>query len=186
LTNTLQRNASQSTKTPLWQRSDNRFFWNRYLQSSLINFRNQSDANAEVDAYILPIIFGFLHVQHTFANHKALTVALISRRSRFRVGTRFFSRGVDANGNVSNFNETEQMLLIPSTAGQKWMSYVQTRGSIPVYWAEVMDLKYKPKLRIFGQIDKSVVSFGFKADDRLNLRGNILSNKLKYMEIIYL
>jgi phosphatidylinositol 4-phosphatase len=66
------------------------------------------------------------------------------------------------------------------------MSYVQTRGSIPVYWAEVMDLKYKPKLRIFGQIDKSVISFTIIADDRLNLRGNILSNKLKYMEIIYL
>jgi hypothetical protein len=116
----------------------------------------QNPVNADVDAYILPIIFGFLHVQHTFANHKALTVALISRRSRHRVGTRFFSRGIDANGNVSNFNETEQLLLIPSIAGQKWMSYVQTRGSIPVFWAEVMDLKYKPKLRIFGQIDKAV------------------------------
>jgi phosphatidylinositol 4-phosphatase len=157
LTNTLQRNTAHTATTPLWQRSDDRFFWNRYLQSSLINFRQQSDANAEIDAYILPIVFGFLHVQHTFANHKALTVALISRPSRYRVGTRFFSRGIDGDGNVSNFNETEQMLLIPSPAGQKWMSYVQTRGSIPVFYAEVMDLKYKPKLRIFGQIDKSVI-----------------------------
>lgn len=57
---------------------------------------------------------------------------------------------------MSNFNETEQMLLVPGTAGQKWMSYVQTRGSIPIYWAEVMDLKYKPKLRIFGDMDKAV------------------------------
>lgn len=150
---TTQSNDSKA----FWQISDDRFFWNRYLQSFLIDFRQQSpSANAEVDAYILPVIFGFLHVQHTFANHKALTVALISRRARHRVGTRFFSRGIDVNGNVSNFNETEQLLLIPSIAGQKWMSYVQTRGSIPVYWSEVMDLKYKPKLRIFGQIDKAV------------------------------
>jgi len=126
------------------------------LQSSLIDFHNQSPANAEINAFILPIIFGFLHIQHTVANQKALTLALISRRSRFRVGTRFFSRGIDDDGNVSNFNETEQMVLIPGTRGQKWMSYVQTRGSVPVYWAEVMNLKYKPKLRIFGQIDKSV------------------------------
>jgi len=161
LTNTLQRNAAHADQSnqAFWQLSDDSFFWNRYLQSSLIDFRQQSPANPEVDAFILPVIFGFLHVQHTFANHKALTVALISRRSRHRVGTRFFSRGIDVNGNVSNFNETEQLLLIPSIAGQKWMSYVQTRGSIPVYWAEVMDLKYKPKLRIFGQIDKSVLSF---------------------------
>jgi len=101
-------------------------------------------------------MFGFLHIQHTFANHKAITVALISRRSRFRVGTRYFSRGIDANGNVSNFNETEQMLLVPGTSGQTWMSYVQTRGSVPLYWAEVMDLKYKPKLRLFGQLDRAV------------------------------
>jgi hypothetical protein len=159
LTNSLQRNASIHA-TPFWQHADDRFFWNRHLQSSLIQFRQQSDANIEIDAYILPIIFGFLHIQHTFANHKALTVALISRRSRLRAGTRFFSRGLDVNGNVSNFNETEQMLLVPGVTGQKWMSYVQTRGSIPVYWAEVMDLKYKPKLRIFGQIDKSVILMG--------------------------
>ena len=146
----------------------------------------QNPANADVDAYILPIIFGFLHVQHTFANHKALTVALISRRSRHRVGTRFFSRGVDANGNVSNFNETEQLLLIPSIAGQKWMSYVQTRGSIPVFWAEVMDLKYKPKLRIFGQIDKAVFScFCIDLDNRLSPRENISKNRSQCMVMLF-
>lgn len=160
LTNTLQRNASQaSSSIPFWQRTDQRFFWNRYLQSSFINFRNKSPANVEVDPYILPIVFGFIRIQHTFANSKALTIALISRRSRYRVGTRFFSRGVDVDGNVSNFNETEQIVLIPGSTGQTWMSYVQTRGSIPVYWAEVMDLKYKPKLRIAGKVEKSVPSW---------------------------
>jgi phosphatidylinositol 4-phosphatase len=157
LTNSLQRNTIQhvSPSTPFWERSDDRFFWNRYLQSALIDFR-KSNGSSEIDAFILPVIFGFLHIQHTFANHKALTLALISRRSRYRVGTRFFSRGLDAEGHTSNFNETEQMLLVPSPAGQKWMSYVQTRGSIPLYWAEMMDLKYKPKLRIFGNLDKAV------------------------------
>lgn len=163
--------------TPFWQRSDDRFYWNRYLQSSLIEFRNQSPSNAEVDPFILPIIFGFLHIQHTFANHKALTIALISRRSRFRVGTRFFSRGIDARGNVSNFNETEQMLLLPGTTRQKWMSYVQTRGSIPVYWAEVMDLKYKPKLKIFGKVDKSVGPARNHFEEQVAIYGgNILVN----------
>ena len=61
-------------------------------------------------------------------------------------------------GDVSNFNETEQLVLVPGLVVQKWMSYVQTRGSIPVYWAEVMDLKYKAKLRIFGDVEKSVSS----------------------------
>jgi hypothetical protein len=61
-------------------------------------------------------------------------------------------------GDVSNFNETEQLVLVPGLVVQKWMSYVQTRGSVPVYWAEVMDLKYKPKLRITGDVEKSVSS----------------------------
>jgi SacI homology domain len=59
------------------------------------------------------------------------------------------------------------MLLIPSTLGQKWMSYVQIRGSVPVHWAEVMDLKYKPKLRILETIDKSVFIFQFARIDIL-------------------
>ena len=93
------------------------------------------------------------------------------------MGTRFFSRGIDAQGNVSNFNETEQMLLVPGTTGQKWMSYVQTRGSIPVYWAEVMDLKYKPKLRIFGQVDKSLEPARKHFEEQLAIYGrNILVN----------
>jgi phosphatidylinositol 4-phosphatase len=167
LTNSLHQNSLQGSNgsAPFWQRSDDRFFWNRYLQNPLIEFRNQSPSNAEVDGFILPIIFGFLHIQHTFANQKALTVALIYRRSRVRVGTRFFSRGIDVDGNVSNFNETEQMLLVPGTSGQTWMSYIQTRGSVPVYWAEVMDLKYKPKLKVLGQIDKSVALFLPKSAD---------------------
>ena len=69
------------------------------------------------------------------------------------------------------------MLLLPGTTGQKWMSYVQTRGSIPVYWAEVMDLKYKPKLRIFGQVDKSLEPARKHFEEQVAIyRRNILVN----------
>jgi phosphatidylinositol 4-phosphatase len=159
LTNTLQRNAVKETATPdspLWQLSDDRFFWNKYLQSPLIHFRHSCAESSTIDAFILPLMFGFLHIEHTFAKHKALTLALISRRARLRVGTRFFSRGIDYEGHASNFNETEQILLVPTSEGQKKVSYVQTRGSIPIYWAEIMDLKYKPKLRVLGDPDKTV------------------------------
>jgi hypothetical protein len=82
---------------------------------------------------------------------------LISRRNRFRAGTRYFSRGIDLEGNVSNFNETEQLILLDSQAGgvksgpirgDVRFSYVQTRGSVPVYWAEINNLRYKPDLKI--------------------------------------
>jgi len=157
LTSSLQRNALKPQKdAPIFETADDRFYWNKFLQTPLIDFRNQSATNAPVDAFILPLMFGFVRIQHTFANHKALTVALISRRSRFRVGTRYFSRGIDEAGNVSNFNETEQLVLVPASTKQTWMSYVQTRGSVPAYWAEVNDLKYKPKIRVLSKIEKSV------------------------------
>lgn len=95
-----------------------------------------------------------------------MQLCLISRRSRFRAGTRYFRRGIDHDGHVANFNETEQILLLESqttpgdpsggTPAAK-LSFVQIRGSIPVYWAEINTLRYKPDLQIMDLQD--TVSF---------------------------
>ncbi|KAG5461772.1 MAG: SacI homology domain-containing protein, partial [Olpidium bornovanus] len=95
-------------------------------------------------------------IRPAVVHHRPFVYALISRRSRYRVGTRYFSRGVDREGNVSNFVETEQIVLADppdadtgtegSVEGKLKMSYVQTRGSIPVFWSQVTNLKYAPKL----------------------------------------
>jgi hypothetical protein len=79
---------------------------------------------------------------------------LISRRSRLRAGTRYFSRGIDKDGNVSNFVETEQLVIYDGLGaiggygftGRHQMSFVQTRGSIPLFWAQVINMRYTPRL----------------------------------------
>lgn len=43
-------------------------------------------------------------------NSKTFKFILISRRSAKRPGTRLFCRGIDEEGNVSNFVETEQIV----------------------------------------------------------------------------
>jgi hypothetical protein len=53
--------------------------------------------------------FGEAHA-FTFLKDKAFTWSLLSRRSRHMVGTRFFARGANLNGNVANFVETEQIV----------------------------------------------------------------------------
>lgn len=83
---------------------------------------------------------------------------MITRRSRHRPGTRYFSRGIDANGNVSNYVETEQLVLYEDAGEKHNLSYVQTRGSIPVYWAQLINLKYTPRLWV-GDSKKSVSFF---------------------------
>lgn len=100
-------------------------------------------------------------IHNVHMNGKTFCFTLITRRSRFRPGTRFFSRGINEEGHVSNYVETEQIVLYDGpqakqvTTGQKQLSFVQTRGSIPVFWAQIINLKYTPRLWI-GESRKSV------------------------------
>jgi hypothetical protein len=92
-----------------------------------------------------------------------MQLALISRRSRFRAGTRFFRRGIDHDGNVANFNETEQILLVEESGGSAGtyttrLSFVQIRGSIPLFWTEINNLRYKPDLLIM-ELEDTVCGF---------------------------
>jgi hypothetical protein len=86
----------------------------------------------------------------TQINGQRFQLALISRRSRFRAGTRYFTRGIDAAGHVGNYNETEQIVI---TEGNSKTAFVQTRGSIPLFWAEVNNLKWKPDMQIIERPD---------------------------------
>lgn len=88
-------------------------------------------------------------------NGHHIRLCLMSRRSRYRAGTRYFRRGVDHEGHVANYVETEQVLLLdtPSSDGisdeaSVQLSFVQIRGSIPLFWAEINTIRYKPDLQI--------------------------------------
>ena len=65
------------------------------------------------------------------------SLTVLSRLSCKRAGTRFNSRGIDDDGNVANFVETETLLWHPSGL---CFSYVQTRGSVPVFWEQAPGL----------------------------------------------
>lgn len=174
LTNSIQRQSQADTASPLWMRTDDRFFFNKHLQSDLIEFRHrgsrsQPGKQPAIDPFILPCIFGMLEIKPTKFKNTPITMVIISRRSRYRGGTRYFTRGVDEEGHVANYNETEQIIILNDSSsglggyagstdmqsgklggGQEMqiMSYVQTRGSVPTYWAEINSLKYTPKLQV--------------------------------------
>ena len=68
---------------------------------------------------------------------KDFLITLISRRSVKRPGLRYLRRGVDGDGNTANSIETEQLLsAAPWTAEGKVHSFVQFRGSIPLYFSQ--------------------------------------------------
>lgn len=135
ITHTLQR---LHTITPdfmvqsLLERADQRFVWNNFL---LNNFRSPEFRN-----FSLPIILGFVSINLCLINGCYFSWHIISRRSVYRAGTRLYKRGIDRDGNVANFVETEQIVDYQGDRA----SFVQIRGSIPLSWQQLPDLRYKP------------------------------------------
>lgn len=117
----------------LMERADQRFVWNHHLMSELSN-------QVELRRFCLPIIHGFVYIKPCAINGHGFTFALISRRSCYRAGTRMFMRGLDSEGHAANFVETEQ--IIEGDFARS--SFVQTRGSIPLFWTQLPNLRYKP------------------------------------------
>lgn len=224
ITNSFQRQAQSDYSFPLWRRADDRFFWNKFIQSDLIDFAlglsntNHEGGQSGADPFILPVIFGMMAIKATRIKSTPLTFALITRRSRHRAGTRYFTRGIDDQGHVANFNETEQIIVVNDgggglggfAAGEELknsrfqtndssdlqvISYVQTRGSVPAYWAEVSTLHYTPNLQIRG-VETAVDAARLHFDEQIRIYGdNYLVNlvnqrgredkvKLAYEQII--
>ncbi|KAM4703825.1 phosphatidylinositide phosphatase SAC2 [Rhinophrynus dorsalis] len=164
LTNSVQRQSSRDKGSlPLWQRVDDRYFWNKHMIQDLIKLKDPQGS-----FWILPIIQGFVQIEELVVNynessddeksspetppqeptcvddvHPRFVVALISRRSRHRAGMRYKRRGVDKIGHVANYVETEQLIHVHNHT----LSFVQCRGSVPVFWSQV-GYRYNPRPRL--------------------------------------
>ncbi|XP_074963460.1 phosphatidylinositide phosphatase SAC2 isoform X2 [Phalacrocorax aristotelis] len=193
LTNSVQRqSACEKTNLPLWRKVDDRFFWNKHMIEDLISIDN-----AEVDFWIIPIIQGFVQIEELVVNysessdddksspetppqestcvddiHPTFLVALISRRSRHRAGMRYKRRGVDKNGNVANYVETEQLIHVHNHT----LSFIQTRGSVPVFWSQV-GYRYNPRPRLDKSENETVSYFRAHFEEQLkNYKKQVIIN----------
>ncbi|XP_074763943.1 phosphatidylinositide phosphatase SAC2 isoform X4 [Athene noctua] len=193
LTNSVQRqSACEKINLPLWRKVDDRFFWNKHMIEDLISIDN-----AEVDFWIIPIIQGFVQIEELVVNysessdddksspetppqestcvddiHPTFLVALISRRSRHRAGMRYKRRGVDKNGNVANYVETEQLIHVHNHT----LSFIQTRGSVPVFWSQV-GYRYNPRPRLDKSENETVSCFRAHFEEQLkNYKKQVIIN----------
>ncbi|XP_017664669.1 PREDICTED: phosphatidylinositide phosphatase SAC2 isoform X1 [Lepidothrix coronata] len=193
LTNSVQRQSMcEKTNLSLWRKVDDRFFWNKHMIEDLISIDN-----AEVDFWIIPIIQGFVQIEELVVNysessdddksspetppqestcvddvHPTFLVALISRRSRHRAGMRYKRRGVDKNGNVANYVETEQLIHVHNHT----LSYIQTRGSVPVFWSQV-GYRYNPRPRLDKSENETVPCFRAHFEEQLkNYKKQVIIN----------
>lgn len=118
---------------------DKRFLWNYHLINDFERAGNIADN------YRLPLILGFISINKAVLR-PGIHWSLISRRGTRRAGTRFNTRGIDRDGDVANFVETEQIL--EDASGAFLTSFVQVRGSIPLHWTQKTDYRYKPEIEI--------------------------------------
>lgn len=128
ITSSLQRQENKEPK-PFWQSVRNQFWWNRPLQSEFIS--------AELHHWILPIVQGFVQTEQCKLDQFPFVVTLISRRDTRRLGMRYQRRGVNEDGNVANFAESEQILEMTRGENEAHIcSFLQIRGSIPLFWSQ--------------------------------------------------
>lgn len=121
------------------------------------------------DPWVLPIIQGYIQIEKCKVDtelyyqsnapgdksYEIFTLSIISRRSRYRAGTRYKRRGVDETGHVANYVETEQLISYHSHE----VSFVQVRGSVPVFWSQP-GYKYRPPPRIDKGEKENQEAFG--------------------------
>ena len=104
---------------------DDRFFWNGAMLGKLLENANMSSE------WWIPVIQGHYDAfEVALGNNNSIRYYLISRRSKYRSGARYYSRGINENGNCANFIETEQ-IVVSST---NMYSTVFLSASAPVFW----------------------------------------------------
>ncbi|KAI1824509.1 SacI homology domain-containing protein [Xylaria intraflava] len=120
---------------------NNMFVWNNHLlQPALPSLSNQYD-------WCRPVIHGYIDQAAISVYGRIAHITIIARRSRFFAGARFLKRGANDLGYVANDVETEQIVMESLTtsfhspgpklfANPQFTSYVQHRGSIPLYWTQ--------------------------------------------------
>lgn len=131
-----------------------RFVWNKLLLRPMLE-------NPDIATYewFQPIIHGFIDQANISIYGKKIYITILARRSHHFAGARFLKRGVNDKGNVANEVETEQIvsdMLISSFHDTKhgffnnprYTSFVQHRGSIPLYWTQDLNRLPKPPIEI--------------------------------------
>ena len=115
------------------------FIWNHYLLEPVM------EALRHPYNWFVPAIHGYIEQAALDVFGKRVYITVIARRSRLFAGARFLKRGTNDRGHVANDVETEQIVSALLTtsfhapgarlfASPTYTSYVQHRGSIPLYW----------------------------------------------------
>lgn len=104
------------------ENADKKYFWNFNMYKRL-NLQK---------SWAVVLICGYVSSAVQILHDSEIQLTLLSRRSVNHAGTRYITRGIDDDGHVANYCETEQILKY----GNHILSFVQVRGSAPVFFQQ--------------------------------------------------
>ncbi|KAK9234779.1 SacI homology domain-containing protein [Lipomyces kononenkoae] len=200
LTHTLQRNLDHERRrvklnTPsddnwkVYSDYNEMFVWNHYL------LKPAYESKLDVLTWCLPIIHGFIDQANISVYGRNVSIAIIARRSHYFAGARFLKRGANDQGYVANDVETEQIVSDMMTtsfhaldggpfANTRYTSFVQHRGSIPLFWTQdVSGMSPKPPIEL-NVVDPFFSAAALHFDDMFRRYGTpvIVFNLIKTRE----
>lgn len=163
------------------------YMWNSFLMQEIITYRDRLDGDAkqtlDEQGFLTTVIRGFAETFVTYIKKLKVGLTVISKQSWKRAGTRFNARGVDDEGNVANFVETELIMY----SSQYCYAFNQIRGSIPVFWEQDTSL-INPKVQITRSLEATQPIFDEHFMNLINEYGpvhivNLLSTKSAEIEL---
>ncbi|OBA28455.1 hypothetical protein HANVADRAFT_51373 [Hanseniaspora valbyensis NRRL Y-1626] len=159
------------------------FIWNHHLlQPILVQLETTFD-------WFQPIIHGFINqidipILPNNTSNK-ISICIIARRSRKFAGLRFLKRGVNNEGYVANEVESEQIVSNSLTTSfhdngdgenikfygnDKYTSFLQHRGSVPLNWSQ--DLNLGIKIEENDQLSSDKQQHNYHPSSQNNNNGN--------------
>ena len=107
-----------------------KYFFNKNLYK---RFLTQVTKEPIDYCFIMPIICGYIGIFSYELDGSQLDFILISRRSQNHCGTRYNTRGINDDGHVANYCESEQIVIYKNNL----LSFSQLRGSVPVFFQQI-------------------------------------------------
>jgi hypothetical protein len=193
--------TSRNSTLPLWKRFDPLFFWNRNLLSPIIDAGHSNFALPLLQGFVGQKAFSVAQTVGDTSQvidptdipledmnapkdgssdtvTKDFFLTLISRRSVKRAGLRYLRRGIDDDGNVANYVETEQILSPQDwDPARKTYSLVQIRGSIPLFFSQT-PYSFKPIPLMFGSESTNHAAFKKHFSDVAARYGDVQATSL--------
>ena len=123
-------NAYDEKIREIYNTSYKKYFFNYNLYKRFID----QDTLEPIDyTFITPVICGYIGIFEHLIENRPFQFILITRRSQNNAGTRYNTRGVNDDGNVANFCESEQIVIYKNIL----CSYCQLRGSAPIFFEQI-------------------------------------------------